>query len=444
MTKRLLCAVFLVSAIVLAIGVVLCAGVLAAYVPSGLLFDLAGPMILVLVITLAIGLLLAWASAKRLVQPIHRLDPEHPERYDSYDELKPLLKKISKQNKTIRNQMVDLFRQQQTFDTIAANMTEGMLVLDVDANILSYNSAASRLLNMADDGEGRSVFLLHRSPALREVVEEAIAGQHHQQIMPFAERTYQLIGNPVMDNDRTIGAVLTILDVTERAERDRLRQEFSANVSHELKTPLTSISGFAEIMMTGVAKPEDMQQFAGRIYDEAGRLITLIGDIIQLSRLDEGNLSAQIQPVNLFGIAETVVERLKSNSNKSGIQIALQGNRCMVNGVPQMLEEMLTNLCDNAIKYNTPGGSVTVAVLPRESDVLLAVTDTGIGIPYDEQERVFERFYRVDKSHSKQIGGTGLGLSIVKHVALFHKAKLNLESTPGEGTCITVSFPKVD
>ena len=239
-----------------------------------------------------------------------------------------------------------------------------------------------------------------------------------------------------------MGAVLALLDVTEREERDRLRQEFSANVSHELKTPLTSISGFAEIMKNGLVKPQDMSGFASRIYDEAQRLILLIGDIIQLSRLEENNLSAQIQQVDLYEIAKEIQNRLQHQADKNHIELRLQGSSCQVKGVPHILDEMIYNLCDNAIKYNREKGSVTLTVLPREEDIMVAVADTGIGIPYEEQERVFERFYRIDKSHSKEIGGSGLGLSIVKHGAAFHNASVQLESVPGEGTCITLLFPK--
>lgn len=406
-----------------------------------LFLGIAQPIAIVIIISLLLSALLAYRLSKIVVKPINELDLEHPDKAKAYEELAPLLHKIAKQNQTIRDQMVDLRRQQQEFKTIAENMSEGLLVVDRNTEVLSYNTAALQLLDVHPAEDNQSVLTFNRSEHFRKAVHEALAGRHSQQLMPVSDRIYQLIANPVKEKNETVGAVLAILDVTEREERDRLRQEFSANVSHELKTPLTSISGFAEIMMNGVVKPEDMQRFAGNIYEEAQRLISLIGDIIQLSRLDEKDMSDNIQPLDLFALARQVTERFRLDADKRNVSLQLQGEPCIINGVPQIIEEMVSNLCDNAVKYNHNGGSVTVAVTHREEDVLLAVTDTGVGIPYEDQERVFERFFRGDKSHSRQISGTGLGLSIVKHGALFHHAKLSLESRPGEGTSITLSFP---
>ncbi len=394
-----------------------------------------------LIIALVISPVVAVVLAKQTVKPIRELDLSHPDSLSSYKEFTPLLYKLQKQTLTIRDQSQDLFRQQKEFKTISENMSEGLLIVDRQSKVLSYNSAALRLLDVQPEEDNPDVLTFNQSRRFRKAVDEALNGQHSQQLLRLSDRTYQLIGNPVMENNQPIGAVLMILDVTEREERDRLRKEFSANVSHELKTPLTAISGFAEIMMHGMAKPEDMSRFSGKIYEEAQHMIQMVGDIIQLSRLDEKDMPDQLLSVDLFALAGDVTRRFEAAASKGNVTLRLQGSSCYVEGIPQILEEMIGNLCDNAIKYNREGGSVTVAVTPRQQDILLAVTDTGVGIPYEDQERVFERFFRGDKSHSKQVSGTGLGLSIVKHGALFHRAKLALESTPGEGTSVTLSFP---
>ncbi len=404
--------------------------------------ELLPSYIIVLWIFLVITLSVSYGLAKFIVKPIKEIDLKSPKPELVYPELKPLVQKLANQNQTIRTQMVDLFEQQQKFDTFTENMSEGMLIVDREGKLVSYNGAASGILSISLDHKGKEVSHLSPSPAFLAVMNDALEGKHAQQLIPMFDRTYQVIGNPIKVKEELMGAVLALLDVTEREERDRLRQEFSANVSHELKTPLTSISGFAEIMMNGLAKPQDMRHFASRIYDEAQRLILLIGDIIQLSRLEEKDLSAQIEQVDLYEIASEIYTRLQHDAKQKKIDFRLQGSSCFVQGIPHILDEMIYNLCDNAIKYNREKGSVTLTVIPREQDIMVAVADTGIGIPFEEQERVFERFYRIDKSHSKEIGGTGLGLSIVKHGAVFHEATLQLESVPDEGTCITLLFPK--
>ncbi|MBR3844432.1 MAG: histidine kinase [Clostridia bacterium] len=404
--------------------------------------DLLPPLLFIIVVSTLLSLLLAYRLAWSVVKPINGIDLKHPEQASTYPELKPLVQKIATQNQTIRNQMTDLFHQQQRFETITDNMSEGMLILDREGKMVAYNDAASGILSISLEHKGQPVNTLSPGSNFLSVVEDALEGNHAQQLIPMFDRTYQVIGNPIKVKEEPMGAVLALLDVTEREERDKLRQEFSANVSHELKTPLTSISGFAEIMMNGLAKPEDMSRFAARIYDEAQRLILLIGDIIQLSRLEEKDLSGEIQRVDLYEIAKDIHSRLQHDAAQREIDLQLHGSSCYVQGIPHVLDEMIYNLCDNAIKYNREKGSVTLTVLPRENDVLVAVADTGIGIPYEEQERVFERFYRIDKSHSKEIGGTGLGLSIVKHGAAFHNATVQLESVPNEGTCVTLSFPQ--
>ena len=273
-------------------------------------------------------------------------------------------------------------------------------------------------------------------------MDEALSGKRSQQMLHLNGRYCQLLANPVLADGKPAGAVLVLLDVTEQEQRDELRREFTANVSHELKTPLTSISGIAEIMQSGMVKPEDIQSFAGDIYQEAQRLIALVEDIIRLSRLDEGAESLEREPVNLLSIAQDVARRLDSAAQKDGVTLKVMGLSVEVRGIPSVLDEMVYNLCDNAIKYNHPGGTVNVTVAPTDDgSAEVTVEDTGIGIPVEDQSRVFERFYRVDKSHSKEIGGTGLGLSIVKHGASLHGAQIHMDSQVGRGTSVQLLFP---
>ena len=408
------------------------------YTVLSLLLSIGHYIILVLVVALALSLFLASRISKAIIRPLNGIDLEHPEDVDTYDELSPLLGRIASQNRQIRTQLDEMKAKQQEFATITENMNEGLLVIDQQTAVLSYNTAALRLLG-ADKVEG-SVFSLNRSEQFRDAVDASLHGRHSQALMELSERTYQLIANPVHEHDQVVGTVLLLLDVTEREEREKLRREFTANVSHELKTPLTSISGFAELMKNGMVKPEDVPHFAGNIYSEAQRLITLVGDIIRLSQLDEGTTGLEKVPLDLAKVTESVVERLRGAAEQRGITFSLQLEQATVLGNQQILDEMVYNLCDNAIKYNKEQGSVHVTVDPNKGHPVLTVSDTGIGIPYAEQGRVFERFYRVDKSHSKEIGGTGLGLSIVKHGAAYHNAKVELESVPGKSTTVRVLF----
>ena len=395
-------------------------------------------ILLVLVAALALSLFLASRVSKAIIRPINEIDLEHPEEGDTYEELAPLLGRIAAQNRQIRAQIDEMKTKQQEFATITENMNEGLLVIDQETEVLSYNNAALRLLG-ASKVEG-SVFSLNRSEQFRYAVDQALHGQHSFDLMELSDRTYQLIANPVYEHGKVVGAVLLLLDVTEREERDKLRREFTANVSHELKTPLTSISGFAELMKNGMVKSEDIAHFAGNIYNEAQRLIVLVGDIIRLSQLDEGTTGLEKSQIDLAEITKAVVDRLHSAAEQRGITFDLQLESAMVQGNAQILDEMVYNLCDNAIKYNRDQGKVRVSVSPNAGHPKLVVSDTGIGIPYADQARVFERFYRVDKSHSKEIGGTGLGLSIVKHGAAYHDAKVELESVPGKSTTVQVLF----
>ena len=408
---------------------------------ASLLLGMLTPILWILVIALVLAGLLASRLARRIVKPINELDLDHPALGEPYKELAPLLTRIRQQNFTIRQQMDELSRRQREFAAITENMSEGFLLIDNRASVLSYNSSALRILGaQPPKDEAGSVLLFGRSREFREAVESALAGEHTETLMTLSERTYQLLGNPVTANGQVTGAVLMILDVTEREQRDELRREFTANVSHELKTPLTSISGFAELMKDGLVGEKESREFAGDIYKESRRLISLVEDIIRLSRLDEAGFEPEKTDIDLYDLAGSVLGYLGDAAEKAGVTLDLSGSHEEITAPRQIVEELIYNLCDNAIKYNKPGGSVTVTLENADGHARLTVADTGIGIPREAQGRVFERFYRVDKSHSKSIGGTGLGLSIVKHAAQFLGAKIDLSSVPGEGTTITVTF----
>ena len=380
---------------------------------------------------------------KKIVAPINRLDLDHPADNEIYDELSPLRGNISRQNEVIAQQMKSLRETQEEFTSITENMSEGFLVLDNNTDILSYNTSALRLLGAeAVPAESHvSALALNRSAGFRSAVDGALAGKRSEQLVRQGGRCCQVMANPVLRDGEVEGAVVVILDITEREERENLRREFTANVSHELKTPLTSISGFAEIIKNGIVKPEDIPRFAGNIYEESQRLVTLVDDILNLSRLDEADVQLEREDFDLSSLARDVAGRLKASAKKNGVVITVIGDKAEINGVKSIVDEMVFNLVDNAVKYNKQNGRVTVTVDSSSDGTALTVTDTGIGIPQADVDRVFERFYRVDKSHSKEIGGTGLGLSIVKHGAAFHNAKVSLQSTEGEGTTVRLVFP---
>ena len=383
---------------------------------------------------------------RKIVEPINRLDLEHPADNMAYDEMAPLLAKINRQNEVISRQMRSLKEKQEEFTSITENMSEGFLVLDQNTDILSYNTSALRLLGAVDLSPSEihaSALTLNRSTGFRKAVDTALKGTRSEQVLHLDSRCCQVMANPVLRDGKVMGAVVVILDITEREERENLRREFTANVSHELKTPLTSISGFAEIIQNGIVKQEDIPRFAGNIYLESQRLISLVDDILNLSRLDEGEVPLKWEAINLLALAEDVAARLKSTAKKNGVVLTVSGERTEISGVRSIVDEMVYNLCDNAVKYNRKNGRISIAVQKTAEGVSLTVADTGIGIPTADLDRVFERFYRVDKSHSKEIGGTGLGLSIVKHGAAYHNARVTLESTEGVGTAVTLIFPNI-
>ncbi len=406
-----------------------------------LLLEIFWPVLLIVIFALILSAVLASRVSRAITTPINAIDLEHPEDNLTYDELSPLLSKIVHQNRTIAEQLAEAHKRQEEFRLLTDNMREGFLVIDRDTNLLSCNAAALTLLG-AEHAGNTSVLTLNRSAEFRDIVSHVLKGKHREGMIQQADRCLQLIANPVFDNGSTAGAIIVILDITEKAHREQLRREFSANVSHELKTPLTSISGFAELMMSGTVKPADIPDFSQSIYQEAQRLITLVGDIIRLSELDERDGHYESENVDLYTLAQETATQLKDAAARRNITISVTGAPAIVPGVRHILGEMLFNLADNAVKYNKDHGRVDILVSQSSEDSRVIVRDTGIGIPKAEQTRVFERFYRVDKSHSKEIGGTGLGLSIVKHGAVYHNAEVTLESTPGEGTTVTLIFPK--
>ena len=397
------------------------------------------PVALVMVLAFCLALWLAGRLARQLVEPINAVDLNDPGDEIGYEELAPLVGKLRSQKRQIGRQMEDLRRRREEFAAITENMSEGLLIIDRETRVLSYNAAALRLLDARAPGEEDSVLALNREPGFRRCVEEALAGRRREELLEREDTCCRVLANPVEQDGAVTGAVLIVLDVTEKERREALRREFTANVSHELKTPLTSILGTAEILKNGMVKPEDISHFAGNIHREAQRLIGLVNDIIKLSRLDEGGTAAQWETVDLHAMAEEVLRQLAPAAEKQQVTMTLEGGAGPVRGVPQIVEEIVYNLCDNAIAYNKPGGSVRVTLSSTPEGERVTVADTGIGIPRELRERVFERFYRVDKSHSS--GGTGLGLSIVKHGAAYLGARVELDSEPGKGSTFTLTFP---
>lgn len=410
------------------------------YTVVTILLGLVQPMLVILLIASVLCFLLSSRLSKSIVKPINSLDLDAPENNDAYEELAPLLKKISRQRNVIDEQLQTAKQMQEEFRLITENMSEGFLVIDSEKNVLTYNSAVLRLLGSSEP-PGGNVLAINRTGPFRSAVEHALSGERSENEMAFEESSYSLIASPVFDSGKVIGAVIVILDVTERTQREKLRREFTANVSHELKTPLTSISGFAEMLMKGV--PDDIaEDFSKSIYDEAQRLIVLVGDIIKLSELDENSAGFQWESVNLHELSESASGRLKLAAENKNVTLTVVGSANII-GVRKVLEEMIFNLCDNAIKYNKNGGRADIIISSdaEKHTVTLTVRDTGIGIPAYAQGRVFERFYRVDKGRSKSAGGTGLGLAIVKHGAICHNAEIKLKSEENKGTEISVIFP---
>lgn len=400
------------------------------------------PIMIIFAVSIVLSAVFASGLSKKIVKPLNELDLDNPLDNGGYDELSPLLRRIDTQQRQIRRQTEELERKQSEFEAVTGGMAEGIILLNQKGSILSINPAASKLFNTDSFAVGKNILSVNRSVTLTELLHKAEDGKHAEAVMEFGSGKYQLAATPVSANHEVIGVVVLLMDVTEKEKAEQMRREFTANVSHELKTPLHTISGCAELLANGMVKQEDITDFSKRIYTEAGRMIHLVEDIIKLSHLDEGADDMKRDKTDLFSIAGHVVTALIPEAQKVGVKIELRGESAVLRGIPQLLDSIVYNLCDNAIKYNRKDGSVSVTVKNEEKFVVLSVADTGIGIPEEHKERIFERFYRVDKSHSKEIGGTGLGLSIVKHAARLHDAEIDLQSVVDSGTAVTVKFPK--
>ena len=408
----------------------------------GLFWDILPILIIIIISITQLSYLIARFMAKKIVAPINALNLDAPFENDIYDELSPLLLRIEQQNKDIKKQMSEITEKQREFNAVAKNMREGLILISAKGNILFINESAVKIFKTdAEKSVGSHILSVNRSVEMQNVFEGALNGINTEALLTMDDRHYQLLGSPVTSKIGALGAVILLVDVTDKYSAERSRREFTANVSHELKTPLTSILGFAEIMKNGFTKPEDMQGFAGRIYDEASRLLTLIDDILELSQLDEKSKLPDKEQVDLYSLAENVLSRLQPMADKKEVHLSLEGEHIIVTGYRKILDTMLYNLCDNAIKYNITGGSAIVKITYHDGQPVVMISDTGIGIPPEHRPRVFERFYRVDKSRSKEIGGTGLGLSIVKHGAILHDITIGMDSEENVGTTFTLIFP---
>ena len=400
-----------------------------------LMIGMLWPLVWIAVLAIGLSAVLARRMARRIVEPLNTLDLEHPLKNDIYEEISPLLHRIHRQHNQIKAHIEALRRKTDEFEQITGHMQEGLVLLSHEGTVLSINPTAKRLFDAQEDCIGKNFLMIDRSSAMRNAVNDALDKGRGSARANRNGRDYQFELSRIESDGAVIGAVVLAFDVTERLHAEQLRREFSANVSHELKTPLQGIIGSAELLESGLVKAEDSPRFLSHIHKEASRLVNLIEDIIRLSQLDEG-VELPAEAVDMLALAEDTAALLRPGAAQKNVTITVTGPGFAVFGVRRLLHEIIYNLCDNAVKYNVPGGSVRIHVEAKK----LTVSDTGIGIPAEHQERVFERFYRVDKSHSKQSGGTGLGLSIVKHAVAYHKAEIVLESTPGKGTVITIQF----
>ena len=394
----------------------------------------------ILLAAIAVSVLLARRLSRRIITPLNTLDLQHPLDNDAYEELSPLLKRIDQQNRRIEAQVAELKRRQDEFSAVTRSMNEGLVLLNAENHVLSLNPAAMRLFNAGEDCVGRDFVTVSRDVPVTNAVRDALSTGRGAAQLERGERIYQIECSRIESDGAILGVALVAFDTTERAQAEQMKREFTANVSHELKTPLQSIMGSAELLENGLVKSEDQPRFIERIRSEAARLMALIEDIIRLSELDEG-AAVPMEAVDLLSVAKDAADTLQESANKKNVTLALEGESVRVQGVPRLIYEIAYNLCDNAIRYNRAGGHVSVRVQPENGYALLEVADDGIGIPEEHQRRVFERFYRVDKSHSRASGGTGLGLSIVKHAAALHHAEIELKSEVGKGTTISVRFP---
>lgn len=406
-----------------------------------LLFRMFQPLFLILVLAFLLSLWLSHSIAKSIVLPLNRLDLDHPLENDAYEEISPLLRRIARHQKEVTEREVLIEQRQSEFDTIISKIKEGMILLDNNCRIISINQAAQDILQTDQTCLGKDMLQILRNLSLNNWLEKGLQGRKQEGILQLDDAHYKVMVRPIQSEDKVTGLALLFFDVTEQLQAEQLRREFTANVSHELKTPLHLISGYSEMLASDVVAQKDVPQFAEKIHSESQRMIQLVEDIIKLSHLDESEELA-MEPVNLYQISEEVLDSLSAKANERHINLHLLGEPAYITGNHALIHSLIYNLCDNAIIYNRDKGDVTVNVTSNEDDVVLTVQDTGVGIAKDEQERIFERFYRVDKSRSKKLGGTGLGLSIVKHAVNQHHADIKVESQLGLGTKMTVTFYK--
>lgn len=410
---------------------------------GGVLWMLAGPAVILILCILLMATFVARRLSRRIVDPLNDLDLDHPLANDTYEELLPLLQRIEQQHKEIADQAVLLDQQRNEFQTVIDYMREGLVVLNQEGRILLINCSGRRLLRAMDQEEdaGDDEMIVSRDSMVAGLLEKAYDGKTSSASVIINDRTYEIHASPIESEECVHGVVLFFVDVTEKVEAEQLRREFSANVSHELKTPLHSISGCAELLLSGMVKEEDEPRFLKQIYDEAQHMVSLIENIIKISRLDEEADALPVDKVDLYEVAQSVVKQLKPRAETRGILMDLSGTHVVIKGAKTLLYEMIYNLCDNAIKYNVENGTISINVKKTKDAAVVKVKDTGCGISEDQQDRIFERFYRVDKSHSRASGGTGLGLSIVKHAAIWHNATIKVKSKLGKGTTFIVRFP---
>ncbi len=402
---------------------------------------MAQPLLMIFVIAVALSFFLAKRLSKKIVEPLNEIDPENPPADAGYEELSPLLRRLAGQKLQIKRQEDELDRKQKEFETVTENMNEGIILINIRGDVLGINRAAKRLFGVTAPCIGRNLLSLNDSPGIRSLLKSAEEGSRDEITLDLAEDRYRLLISPVKSGDSLSGSVLLAINVTEKEKTEKMRREFTANVSHELKTPLHTIAGSAELLENGVVKDEDRQSFYIRIREEAQRMIRLVEDIIHLSRLDEGAEEMKKEKTDLFELACEAVTSLQPAAENAHITLTTDGEPAVMYGIPALLQSIVFNLCDNAVKYNREYGSVSVTVKNESEGIVLSVADTGIGIPPELQERIFERFYRVDKSRSKELGGTGLGLSIVKHAVMIHHGIIDLQSVENGGTTVTVTFP---
>ncbi|WP_322183356.1 sensor histidine kinase [Neglectibacter caecimuris] len=406
-----------------------------------LVLGMAQPISIVIVLAVVLSVVLAIRLSKNIVKPLNEIDLDHPLSNEGYDELAPFLRRIDSQQKQLRRQKTRLEQKQAELDTIIGSMSEGMVLLNEHGKIVSINPAAMALLGVEKSPVGADMLTVSRNLSLNDILRQTLQGQSVVETVSLETGQYQISASPIMSEGKVAGAALCFFDVTEKEKAEQMRREFTSNVSHELKTPLHSISGYAELLQNNMVKQGDIVPFAGKIYREAQRMTSLVEDILSLSHLDEGAEDMEWTEVDLYELAAKAIAGLEAEAKAAEVKMSLHGEYCSLHGVPQLLHSILYNLCDNAIKYNKNGGEVTVSVERQDADAVLTVSDMGIGIPAQEQARIFERFYRVDKSRSKEVGGTGLGLSIVKHAVLIHHGTIEVDSTVDEGTTITVRLP---